>query len=198
VLDLSAPLNRDRWAPTMTEETQSPLAPQTGTWPQWKQIANELEADIRYGTLPSGTRLPSIRARAKELDVSDIKIQYAYRSLAEQNLVVSQGRAGTRVSPHSATPDDVRQLARTLCDMAHSAGLDLKALEGTIRGAWRQLAPDSPLGATVPEFALFDPATVESDMTVFGQDFGLEFEYTGERRRASREDSKVDAEDDFS
>jgi DNA-binding transcriptional regulator YhcF (GntR family) len=182
----------------MTEETQSALAPQTGTWPQWKQIANELEADIRYGTLPPGTRLPSIRARAKELDVSDIKIQYAYRSLAEQNLVVSQGRAGTRVSLHAASPDDVRQLARTFCDMAHFAGLDLNALEGTIRGAWRQLASNAPLGATVPEFFPFDPATVESDMTVFGQEVGSESDFIVERRRAWREDSRVDAEDDFS
>ena len=112
----------------MNEEKQSQLAPQVGSWPKWRQIANMLEADILFGTLASGTRLLSIRARAKELDVSDIKIQWAYRSLAERNLVVAQGRSGTRVCRDAVSPTEVRQLARTPSDMAIRASLDLRAL----------------------------------------------------------------------
>ncbi|MBC7761531.1 MAG: winged helix-turn-helix transcriptional regulator [Candidatus Saccharibacteria bacterium] len=182
----------------MTYETQTTDTPHHGSWPQWKQIANDLEADIRYGTLQPGTRLPSIRARAIELDVSDVKVQYAYRSLAKRSLVVSQGRAGTRVCVDAASPDEVRQLARHLSELAIHAGLDLQALEGTIRGAWRQLRSDALEGGNDARSYLVDPATAESDMTVFGQDVSLEGGVMDERHRQWGEDSKVDAEDDFS
>ena len=178
----------------MNEETQSLLAPQMSSWPQWRRIANDLEADILFGTIRSGTRLPSIRARAKELNVSDVKIQYAYRSLAERNLVVSQGRAGTRVSVHAASPDDIRELARSLSDQALQAGMDLQALEGTIRGAWRQQASASAIGDTAPDSNLFDPTFPEPDETLFIREDEIDQNVIGEQEQEQEQEEEQEEE----
>ena len=177
----------------MNEETRSLLAPHMSSWPQWRRIANDLEADILFGTIQPGTRLPSIRARAKELDVSDVKIQYAYRSLAERNLVVSQGRAGTRVSVHAASPDDIRELARSLSDQALQAGMDLQALEGTIRGAWRQQASASAIGDTAPDSNPFDPTFPEPDETLFFREDEIDQNVIGEQEQEQEEVWRAEA-----
>jgi DNA-binding transcriptional regulator YhcF (GntR family) len=207
----------------MTDESQSHPAPGFGSRLPWTEIAQDLEADILYRTIQPGTRLASIRARAKELGVSDVKVQYAYRSLAKRNLLFSHSRAGTRVGMDAAASEEVRRLASSLTVLALDSGLDLRSLEGTIRGAWRQLAPaiaansanqSSITNPTTPDVAetpaaigfgdiaepeLTDRPTPNPDRASTNQDAGTtEDEDISEEEKSWRDDAMMDSNNDFS
>ncbi|UFS98747.1 PLP-dependent aminotransferase family protein [Nocardia huaxiensis] len=60
-------------------------------------IAAAVSRGIRSGTLASGTRLPTVRAIARELKVSPATVNQAWRALANTGAIVARGRAGTFV-----------------------------------------------------------------------------------------------------
>jgi len=61
-------------------------------------IAGEIEAAIAAGTLAPGTRLPTVRELATELEVSPATVAMAYRSLGQRGLISGAGRRGTMVT----------------------------------------------------------------------------------------------------
>lgn len=67
-------------------------------------IAVETSALIRSGVIPSGTRLPAIRALAYRLGVSPATISSAWSDLRRQKMVVGRGRNGTWVPTGSFSP----------------------------------------------------------------------------------------------
>ena len=61
--------------------------------PIYKQIAEQVEADILAGVYPQGEYLPSIRGLAKDLKISVITTMKAYELLEQQGLVTAvQGK----------------------------------------------------------------------------------------------------------
>ena len=66
--------------------------------PPYEQVRATLAARISEGSLAAGTRLPTVRALADELDLAAGTVARAYRELEEAGLVVTRGRAGTVVS----------------------------------------------------------------------------------------------------
>jgi DNA-binding transcriptional MocR family regulator len=77
--------------------------------------------------LPAGTRLPTVRALARELGTSPATVSSAYRTLQVRGLVHANGRRGTRVTPRPAlrshvptapppAPSSVRDLTAGLAD----------------------------------------------------------------------------------
>jgi GntR family transcriptional regulator len=60
-------------------------------------IARDLEAQIRAGIYPPGSRLPSYAELAKEHDVSVTTAQNAIRVLRTKGLVIGESGVGTFV-----------------------------------------------------------------------------------------------------
>ncbi|WP_245568655.1 aminotransferase class I/II-fold pyridoxal phosphate-dependent enzyme [Nocardia concava] len=69
-------------------------------------IAAGISHRIRSGALPPGTRLPTVRDVARELRVSPVTVNQAWRALAAAGAIVARGRAGTFVgdNPHPPHP----------------------------------------------------------------------------------------------
>lgn len=69
-----------------------------------RELAASVEARIRDGELPPGTRLPTIRDLAAAAGVSPMTVTTAYRELRRRGLVSAAGRRGTRVSEQPPLP----------------------------------------------------------------------------------------------
>jgi DNA-binding transcriptional regulator YhcF (GntR family) len=65
--------------------------------PPYEQIRVQLATQINDGTLPVGTKLPTVRALASELGIAANTVARAYRELESAALLETRGRAGTFV-----------------------------------------------------------------------------------------------------
>lgn len=63
----------------------------------YEQVRAQIAAQIATGRLPSGTRLPTVRALAAELDLAVNTVARVYKELEADGLVVTEGRRGTSV-----------------------------------------------------------------------------------------------------
>ena len=66
--------------------------------PLHRQIAAALRSAIAGGEIPSGSRLPSTRALAKELAVSRNTVLTAYEELAAEGILTGRTGSGTRAA----------------------------------------------------------------------------------------------------
>jgi len=66
--------------------------------PLSEQLSAAIAERIRRGSLAPGTRLPTVRALAGELELAPNTVAKAYRALEDQGLIVGRGRAGTFVT----------------------------------------------------------------------------------------------------
>jgi DNA-binding transcriptional regulator YhcF (GntR family) len=66
--------------------------------PPYEQLREQLAALVRFGALPVGTRLPTIRQLAGDLGLAPGTVARTYRELEAAGLVVSRGRHGTTVT----------------------------------------------------------------------------------------------------
>jgi len=76
--------------------------------PVAEQISTAIGASIRSGRLYSGARLPSWRDLSAQLGVARSTVRVAYERLIDEQLIVSQGAAGTFVAhqlPAGSHPD---------------------------------------------------------------------------------------------
>jgi len=65
--------------------------------PLSEQLSAAIAERIRRGSLAPGTRLPTVRALAGELELAPNTVAKAYGALEDQGLIVGRGRAGTFV-----------------------------------------------------------------------------------------------------
>jgi len=66
--------------------------------PPYEQIRSELAALVGSGELAPGTRLPSVRALARQLGLATNTVARAYRELEHAGVVTTRGRNGTVVN----------------------------------------------------------------------------------------------------
>jgi DNA-binding transcriptional regulator YhcF (GntR family) len=99
------------------------IDPEAAT-PPYEQVRAQLATRIADGSLPVGTRLPTVRALAAELHLATNTVARAYRELEAAGLVETQGRRGTFVSAtRSDTLQQAQDAARVYAETIHALGL---------------------------------------------------------------------------
>ena len=66
--------------------------------PPFEQVRAQLAHRIANGTLPVGTKLPTVRALAADLSLATNTVARAYRELETAGMIETRGRAGTFVA----------------------------------------------------------------------------------------------------
>src|SRR5436190_4051846 len=74
--------------------------------PLYRQICQRLREAILSGELSEGTRLPTERALARELEVNRTTVMNAYNELASEGLIEGHVGRGTIVKRSFFEPDD--------------------------------------------------------------------------------------------
>lgn len=69
-----------------------------GKTPKWRQLANDLAAEIRAGERPPGSVLPQIRELVGSTGWAYDTVRNAYRALEDEGLIVSRKGQGTYVA----------------------------------------------------------------------------------------------------
>lgn len=77
----------------------------TSDTPPFTQIKRQIIDQISRGQLPVGEKLPPIRTLAQELGLAVNTVARSYRALEDEGYVVTQGRAGTRVSARAVSKE---------------------------------------------------------------------------------------------
>ena len=79
--------------------------------PKNEQLTQQVQDAVKTGTLAPGTKLPTVRALAQQLDVAPYTIARAYRQLEDLGVIETHGRNGTIVSTFGDTTEQQAQLA---------------------------------------------------------------------------------------
>ena len=77
--------------------------------PPYQQIWMQVVAAASSGALATGTRLPTIRQLAADLDLAAGTIARAYRELEMAGVIETRGRKGSFVRDSTATPPAVER-----------------------------------------------------------------------------------------
>lgn len=76
----------------------------------YKQLHSQIIEQITTGTLIAGTKLPTVRQLATDLDVAPYTVARVYRALETDGFVETLGRNGTRVKARLGTSVELLQL----------------------------------------------------------------------------------------
>lgn len=77
--------------------------------PPYQQIWMQVVAAVATGSLTTGTRLPTIRQLAADLDLATGTIARAYRELEVAGVIETRGRKGSFIRESTATPPAVER-----------------------------------------------------------------------------------------
>ena len=110
------------------------------------QIERQVRLAVANATLPSGTRLPSVREAARRLNVSVNTIGRAYAALSREGILQTRAGGGSVIAPHEGLDlpalkrdrqDRARLLARQMVVRALALGLESTEI---IQSVARELA----------------------------------------------------------
>lgn len=104
----------------------------------WRQVHDQLVRLITAGSLPAGTRLPTIRQLARDLGLAPGTIARTYRELELAGLVHT-GRARGTVVAETASIDPTAallNLARDYATAAQALGIDAATAADAVRAAY--------------------------------------------------------------
>jgi len=109
--------------------------------PVYEQIREQVTRMAVLGTLPAGTRLPTIRQLAADLGIAKGTVAKAYSLLESTAVVESRGHKGTFVLGPDRADDlgaaaGLRDAAEAYVVSARQAGRDLEAALEELRAAW--------------------------------------------------------------
>ncbi|MGI5243713.1 PLP-dependent aminotransferase family protein [Dactylosporangium sp. CA-139066] len=104
-------------------------------------IAAAVSRLVTAGTLPAGTRLPTVRDVARELGISPTTVSEAWRSLARAGAIQTRGRSGTFVAGPSVPRQRMRyaQLGGRVLSRDYSTGVPDYDLLPSLTDALRRI-----------------------------------------------------------
>ena len=92
--------------------------------PPFEQLRLQIASMINVGSLVPGTRLPTVRALAADLQLAPNTVARAYKELEEAELLQTRGRAGTFVKASTdAVTHHAVQAARDYADLVRKLGV---------------------------------------------------------------------------
>ena len=101
------------------ENNRIDLCAPEGETPIYDQIRQELAGRIRAGSLPDGTRLPTVRELSEQLHVAEGTVKRAYDELERDGLLIKTPGRGSFVCYHRTA--DRRQAAQEQIDALRSS-----------------------------------------------------------------------------
>lgn len=103
--------------------------------PPYEQIRSQIASLISLGDLPSGSKLPTVRALATDLGVAVGTVARAYKELEAEELITSQRRAGTVVNERPQpvdTSEDLLAAVDHLWALAAAQKVDAATLKALV------------------------------------------------------------------
>ncbi|MGP9693103.1 GntR family transcriptional regulator [Brachybacterium sp. AOP25-B2-12] len=100
-----------------------------------RQICDAIAHAVQDGTLAPGTRLPTVRALAADLDLAVNTVAKAFRRLEESRIVITRGRAGTVVAPLDGVAGRLESAARDFAALSVQLGVDRVRAERVVVAA---------------------------------------------------------------
>lgn len=99
----------------------------------WEQLRRSLRDAIANGALPSGYRLPSIRALADDVGLAPNTVARAIKELESDGVLVTRGRHGTFVQGADQTHPSLEALAVRYVSDARRVGATNQAAIEAVR-----------------------------------------------------------------
>lgn len=137
------------------------------------QLRGVIEYGILMGSLPPGTRLPTVREFAESIKISPMSVVQVYNKLKSTGLIETRGKAGTFVTEGGGLPayEGLKRLNQAIDDLLIAAGnLGLDATQAAeltaVRGNLMRVRSTMPL--RILFVGLFEAAT--RDYAQFVQD----------------------------
>jgi DNA-binding transcriptional regulator YhcF (GntR family) len=93
--------------------------------PPFEQLRRQVTDAVAEGALAPGTRMPTVRALAAEIDLAVNTVAKAYRALEADHVIEGRGRAGTFVSSTGdVVTREAQAAALAYADRVHRLGID--------------------------------------------------------------------------
>jgi GntR family transcriptional regulator len=111
--------------------------------PPYEQIRFQIATMAASGVLREGTRLPSIRQLAADLQLAGGTVARAFRELEQQRVVQTRGRHGTfvqKVVPAPATGPELDAAAASFVARARQLGIGVGEAVESVRLAYTKSA----------------------------------------------------------
>jgi DNA-binding transcriptional regulator YhcF (GntR family) len=106
------------------------------TFPPFEQLRAQVLSGIADGSLPAGTRLPTVRALASELSLAVNTVARSYRELEAAGAIETRGRNGTFISLSTdAVARDAQEAATTYAARIRALGVSPDAALDYVRAA---------------------------------------------------------------
>jgi DNA-binding transcriptional regulator YhcF (GntR family) len=145
------------------------------------QLLGQIEYGVSCGSLPPGSRLPSVRELAADLGMSPVTVSQVYRTLQERGLIDTRQGSGTFVSGSDEQPADaairlnlIHQQIDSLLRSAERLGIGPEELNQIVQLRLRQ-----PQGQ-LPEMRLVLVGTFPQPTRAYAADLTA---YLGARER---------------
>jgi len=84
--------------------------------PVYRQLVDRLRTNIKNGTLPNGSRLPTVRELSHQLSVAQGTVKRAYDELRSEGLVTQVQGSGTFVNYREISPESRKEQAMAAID----------------------------------------------------------------------------------
>ncbi|MBS1690801.1 MAG: GntR family transcriptional regulator [Actinobacteria bacterium] len=91
--------------------------------PLFDQLRTQIITGVRDGRLPPGTRLPTVRELAGELNLAVNTVARAYRELESAGILETRGRFGTFVARVDPADTAMATAANTFVSAARALGV---------------------------------------------------------------------------
>jgi DNA-binding transcriptional regulator YhcF (GntR family) len=95
--------------------------------PLFDQLRTQIIDGVRDGRLPPGTRLPTVRELAGQLELAVNTVARAYRELETAGILETRGRFGTFVARADPADAAMATAAHTFVSAAKALGIDKAA-----------------------------------------------------------------------